>query len=204
MSHHRLDPRRGWAYGNLPKGPNGRNLCRECHVEVPPGRQTFCSKQCVEAWKIRSDPTFVRIQLFERDKGICAICGVDCVALTKELEKIEGPVEYWTRRSHRYEDMVYGNIPLMARLKELSIPPHRYQRRRRYGIWDADHIVPVVEGGGLVGISGFRTLCCRCHKNETAALKRRLAEQRKLAAHQNDSVSRKPKKMKLVSHKLFE
>jgi 5-methylcytosine-specific restriction endonuclease McrA len=135
----------------------------------------------------------VRIQLFARDKGICATCGVDCVEVVKELEKLEGPVEYWTKKSCIYEGMILENEPLMARLRELSIPPHRYQRRHRYGIWDADHVIPVIEGGGgAKTLDAFRTLCCRCHLDETAKLKRRLAQQRKL------------EKGKPISKKLFE
>jgi 5-methylcytosine-specific restriction endonuclease McrA len=47
----------------------------------------------------------------------------------------------------------------------------------KYGIdWQADHIVPVVEGGGECGIDNYRTLCTPCHKAVTAELRRRLAE----------------------------
>lgn len=191
MSKHRLSPKRGWAR-KLPQGPNGRNLCRECQTEVPKGRQTFCSNGCVEKWKVRSDPTFVRIKLYERDKGVCAICGADCVALVKELEKIEGPVDYWTKKSYAYAGLIIRNKILSARLEELAIPLHRYERRRRYGIWDADHITPVVEGGGECGLDGYRTLCCRCHRDETTKLKRRLAEQKKR------------EQGKPISYKLFE
>jgi 5-methylcytosine-specific restriction endonuclease McrA len=45
--------------------------------------------------------------------------------------------------------------------------------------WDADHIVPVVEGGGECGLSNFRTLCIPCHKKETKRLHGRLAVERK-------------------------
>jgi hypothetical protein len=47
--------------------------------------------------------------------------------------------------------------------------------------WEADHIVPVVEGGGECGIDGYRTLCVPCHKTVTANLAARLAEKRRLA-----------------------
>ncbi len=36
----------------MPKGPNGRNLCRRCATEVPRGRITFCSDACVHEWKL--------------------------------------------------------------------------------------------------------------------------------------------------------
>ena len=47
--------------------------------------------------------------------------------------------------------------------------------------WEADHIVPVVEGGGGCGPEGYRTLCLRCHRIETARLAARLAEKRAAA-----------------------
>jgi len=45
-------------------------------------------------------------------------------------------------------------------------------------LWQADHIVPVVEGGGECGLARFRTLCTACHRAETAALARRRAQAR--------------------------
>jgi len=40
-------------------------------------------------------------------------------------------------------------------------------------LWQADHIVPVVEGGGGCGLDNLRTLCTRCHKTATAGLAKR-------------------------------
>lgn len=51
--------------------------------------------------------------------------------------------------------------------------------RGRSTAWDADHIVPVVEGGGLCGVVGYRTLCHPCHKRVTADLAARRAAQRR-------------------------
>lgn len=44
--------------------------------------------------------------------------------------------------------------------------------------WQADHIVPVAEGGGSCGMQNLRTLCLPCHHQETRALMRRLREAR--------------------------
>ena len=71
----------GWVdRDSLPKGENGRNLCRWCQLEVPKGRITFCSDWCVEEWRLRSDPGYLRAKVLQRDHGVCAYCGVDCVA----------------------------------------------------------------------------------------------------------------------------
>lgn len=44
--------------------------------------------------------------------------------------------------------------------------------------WQADHIKPVIEGGGECGLGNYRTLCIPCHKAETAALRKRMAARR--------------------------
>jgi 5-methylcytosine-specific restriction protein A len=134
----------GWAnQSKLPKGPNGRNLCRRCAAEVPKGRLTFCSDGCVHEWKLRTDPAYLRQCVFDRDHGICAECGVNAV-----------------ESDSRYL--------------------HRKRSARGTGhLWQADHIVPVVEGGGECDLSNLRTLCTACHKRATADLAARRAEQRR-------------------------
>ena len=50
-------------------------------------------------------------------------------------------------------------------------------------LWQADHIVPVSEGGGEADLDNYRTLCDPCHARETAALHERLkAKKRAVAA----------------------
>jgi len=88
MSHHRSSPKRGFANEKrLPRGPNGRCLCRRCGTEVAPPRRTFCSDACVHEWKLRTQPEYVRRKLFERDHGVCAICRLDTVAELRALLK---------------------------------------------------------------------------------------------------------------------
>jgi 5-methylcytosine-specific restriction endonuclease McrA len=144
----------GWVRGSddLPTGENGRNLCRWCNLEVPKGRQTFCSDFCVTEWRLRTDPSFLREQTFERDKGVCAVCGTDTVATYNEIRRKRG----------------------VARLRLLQSWGLRTLNRRT--LWDADHIVPVVEGGGACDLSNIRTLCLRCHRQATAELRERRAK----------------------------
>lgn len=141
----------GWVDpADLPKGPNGRNLCRWCNLEVPAGRKTFCSGWCVEEWKLRTNPGHLRERLFERDKGVCAACRLDCVAAYRHLKKLRGAarVRAWI---------------------EWGVKPDS-----RRTLWDADHVTPVVEGGGECDLSNIRTLCLKCHRVATAALRERL------------------------------
>ena len=140
----------GWADRNrLAKGANGRNLCRWCSLEVPQGRLTFCSTWCVEEWRLRTDPGYIREKVLERDRGVCAQCGVDCLEAWKHLKRLRG----------------------FARLKtriDWGLPPGAVRRK---SLWDADHIIPVVEGGGECDLENIRTLCLRCHRLVTAQLR---------------------------------
>ncbi len=134
----------------LEKGPGGRNLCRWCSLEVPARRSTFCSDWCVHEWKLRTDPGYLREKVFERDRGICAVCGIDCSAAYTHLRRLRGSAR--------------------------RLAAAEWNLRGRKSLWDADHIVPVVEGGGECDLSNMRTLCLKCHRSHTLELRRRLRE----------------------------
>jgi 5-methylcytosine-specific restriction enzyme A len=133
---------------SLPKGASGRCLCRWCGLEVPPGRRTFCSDWCVEEWKLRSDPGHLRARVFQRDRGVCAVCGLNCVSELCRIKRLCGP----------------------ARFRASA----EWSLRGRRTLWDADHVVPVSEGGGECDLSNMRTLCLKCHRLRTAELRERL------------------------------
>jgi len=134
---------------SLPKGQNGRVLCRYCSLEVPAGRLTFCSDWCVHEWRIRSNPGYLREQVYARDRGVCAVCQIDCAAEWIRLKRARGSarVRAWAGWGIR--------------------------SGQRQSLWDADHILPVVEGGGECDLSNLRTLCLKCHRAATAALRER-------------------------------
>ena len=154
MDDIKLEPRHlkgGYARGQeLPKGAAGRNLCRWCELEVPKGRITFCSDFCVEEWRLRTDAGFLREKTLARDKGICAACGVDTLAAYIDLKRSRGAAK----------------VRLLQRwgLKSLN----------RKTLWDADHVVPVAEGGGACDLSNIRALCLICHREATRQLRERL------------------------------
>ena len=57
-------------------------------------------------------------------------------------------------------------------VKEEKITKSRkiWKQKHGGGLWDADHIIPVKEGGGQCGLENIRTLCIKCHKTETKKL----------------------------------
>jgi 5-methylcytosine-specific restriction enzyme A len=132
------------------RGESGRPLCRWCGVETPPGRRTFCSDACVHEWKLRTDPGYLREKVLHRDAGVCAKCGIDTVSLRRDMRRLD----FAARRKL---------------LKDWGLT-----ERSRKSLWDADHIVPVAEGGGQCDLANMRTLCLKCHKEATAALRFRL------------------------------
>jgi 5-methylcytosine-specific restriction protein A len=160
MSTNRTNPKAGFCNSALlPKGPNGRSLCRRCQTEVPKGKRTFCSKKCIEEWRLTSDPTFLRRRVFKRDQGRCAECGLD----TKELEAAVRTIRRLAhgRHAERFQGLQDLHRQLIALLKA---GPHRDS------FWDADHVLEVVNGGGECGLDNIQTLCVWCHKAKTSRL----------------------------------
>ncbi len=109
----------------------------------------------------------MRDKVYERDKGICALCSTHCDV----------------RREH--QDELYQMIKEAGVDWDLrffvSETIRNFKASDCYKSgdgWQADHIVPVSEGGGLCGLDNYRTLCLGCHKKATAALVARLAEKR--------------------------
>jgi len=151
MSTNRRSPGAGWVDpSTLPRGPQGRGLCRLCNVEVPPRRRTFCGDACVERWRLKTDPSFLRQRVGKRDRGRCASCGLRCKDLEKGLRLLR---EVLTR---------LGKARLHGELrKALKI-------QFRNTLWDADHIRAVVDGGGECGLDNMQTLCLWCHRAKTA------------------------------------
>ena len=92
---------------------------------------------------------------------MCARCGVDTEALRKGKRKLD----YAARKAFEKE---WG---------------------RRKSLWDADHIVPVVEGGGECDLANMRTLCLKCHGEATAALRERLLAKRGAADNAEETRS---------------
>jgi 5-methylcytosine-specific restriction endonuclease McrA len=143
----------GWAKpAALPRGPNGLPLCRWCELEIlAKRRRTFCSDYCVDQWRLRTNPGYLRERVLARDHGICADCGADTIRIFAALKRARGKARSEGLR-------LYGMASITS----------------RHSLWDADHIVPVAEGGGQCDLDNIRTLCLICHREATAALRARL------------------------------
>jgi 5-methylcytosine-specific restriction endonuclease McrA len=147
MANNRYRP--GAGKTPLRRDGQGRPLCRWCHSPVPPPKQTFCSPECVHEWRLRTDGSYLREQVFKRDLGVCAQCAADTGTMAQALRV----ARLTSESAHR------------ALVKEFGLTPAEAEKT----LWQADHIVPVADGGGQCGLEGLRTLCWRCHKVVTKA-----------------------------------
>lgn len=142
----------------LKKGPNGRNLCRSCQVEVTPPRRTFCSDECVHLFRMKTDWSYLKKLVKARDKGICRNCGLDCKRLKKELRLLRGEA-------------------LVKKCAELDLP----LSRSRGNLFDIDHVIPIADGGeAFPGLEGLLLLCYFCHRDKTRKEAKERAKKKKL------------------------
>ena len=71
----------------LPKNKEGQTLCRFCSKPVLPPRRTMCSAECSHEISIRNNGRYMRNAVYQRDKGICSICGIDTKKNSKTIDK---------------------------------------------------------------------------------------------------------------------
>lgn len=214
MARRKQTPNAGNGLSPLPSGPcsplpgstvrhakppfqGQRGRCSWCGTtELPKGRQTWCSQKCVDEYLSRSRPDHIRRQVYQRDKGICAICGCDAEmeykawsAQRKEVARLADKLIHaarwnvdWSGRRMNFRDTSHPPAKESQKFREMMLAkyvPGNWTKGRSTG-WDADHIVPVVEGGGECDLSNYRTLCHPCHKGVTAELAARRAEARRI------------------------
>jgi 5-methylcytosine-specific restriction protein A len=148
----------------IPSSPHGRALCRTCGAEVPQGHRAVCSDACVDDRAAARSPSHLRQRVFQRDHGICAQCGIDTAVLGVVLH-----VE-WQR-------VKLARTPQERRDRAEFRQRFRWFFRRR-SFWDADHLVPIVEGGENT-MANMRTLCVPCHQRVTKDQARDRASRRR-------------------------
>ena len=155
---------------NLPsvrRDKYGYYLCRLCKGPCPQYEQHWCSERCLQTYLLISNGSYVREKLFERDRGVCAECGVDAAKMDTALAILK-------------DDLLH---PLLMTIHPMIVATLRAEgwnnvKLRGRGsfsdaiesssCWEADHINPVVEGGGQCGMENYRTLCFICHKKVSA------------------------------------
>lgn len=152
----------------------GFALCLYCSSRVP-GIQSgaregkYCSQRCMEEHKIRRKARDYgpRELLYEVEQGICQICAIDAHALFEQVTSANPE----TRKSV-LESTPFVKLPINILNRMVKNP--------KPGLfWEADHITPVVEGGGQCGLENYRTLCVPCHRDVTKKLRKKMASHKK-------------------------
>jgi HNH endonuclease len=145
-----------WCAGNLSQAAGLHDV-----------KSTYCSQKCAEQGRLQRGGMFsstqVRAQVFGLEGGVCRKCGIDAHALYTRIWSLE-PVERL-------------NALINARwfLPKSGLALERLLQSPKEGdFWQADHIVPVSEGGGSCGLDNLQTLCTPCHQHETHRLRARL------------------------------
>ena len=150
---------------------HGKGQCRWCGEQVTPPRRSWCGDSCVQAYLAVSDPKTLRKSVLDRDAGVCGLCGRNCVELEARIKAWLGVPPY--SEEFPIKKAYMAKCRLLARL---GISDGSSWRPTIRSLWQADHILPVCEGGGECGLENLRTLCSPCHKKETKALAKRRAE----------------------------
>lgn len=135
-----------------PKDEAGRPLCRWCRAPVRAPRRSWCSDGCVRAYRELWDSAYQRREVLKRDRGVCALCGTDTLGLARRV---------MDRKGDRGAQLA---VLLASGFREVDL---RFRRRGLRPLWEADHIIPVVEGGGGVTFLLLQTLCRPCHRKKT-------------------------------------
>lgn len=153
-------------------------LCRFCEKPiVSKRRSSWCSTECSTEGAIRMNGGYARFKVEERDHGVCAKCGMD----TEYVKSILNP--YLKEAANQLRDgqpefaqnlriIVYQalfDFGFSSRIAS-SAAGHSWGGTINTHLWEADHILPVIHGGGGCGLDNLRTMCRACHHHATAAL----------------------------------
>jgi 5-methylcytosine-specific restriction enzyme A len=130
--------------------------CVWCGKQVKPPRARWCNDQCVNEFRSYCDPAYQRYLVRLRDKEICTGCGCHAGMIERIMDHAWRDKRPWQRGE---ADMP----PAVELYVSLGF-------NRTGSTWEAEHVIPIAEGGGGCGPDGLTTLCIPCHKQSTRAL----------------------------------
>ena len=134
-----------------------RGECTWCGGPVKSPRRTWCSDECVEAWRCLYDWAAVRRSIYRRDKGICADCGCDCEKLSRVL---------WHVKQTSF------TMPMLKRSLSAEVADQLgFRSVWPNDLWAVHHVEPRHRGGGNEP-ANLVTLCVPCHKRRHSGARR--------------------------------
>jgi hypothetical protein len=130
----------------------------------------YCSRECFDIDSQTKSASKLRRALYERERGVCRLCGWDASACVKRIAVMRSRAK---RREAILEDCpAFGEKGGKALLDRLVMTAWEGSA------WHFDHVVAVYEGGGECTVDNGRTLCVLCHKKHSASQKKRWAAER--------------------------
>jgi 5-methylcytosine-specific restriction endonuclease McrA len=150
-------------------------LCQICDKPAVI-RGLYCSEEHAHEFRVKSNEQYRRLKVFERDCGICATTGLDCVRIDKvrraansswrKFKLCKGKKQRWRSDAEAMEiSERYVNIWKRMILR-LEIPQHLWVSGP---LWYADHILPVNRDGGECSLENLQTLSWKPHQEKTNA-----------------------------------
>lgn len=165
-----------------------RRLCLDCMKRVSGEKadpselldgtmELFCGGDCESRFFIRSQRDAIRRELFAVERGVCAVCQLDCHALVQRLRAIDRNQPGYKDRRHALLHKLAAGKPLLSASKVLL---DKVLKEATEGtLWHADHVLPVYKGGGGCDLDNLRTLCIACHAKVTRQQARERAAERR-------------------------
>lgn len=106
------------------------------------------------------------VNLADFTPNISNLCGCGCgVELTGR--KTRWASTSCADKAYNYFSIIKGNVSAIRRALFLSDMGYCRLCGAYDSNWEADHIIPVFQGGGACDLSNFQTLCSSCHKEKT-------------------------------------
>jgi 5-methylcytosine-specific restriction protein A len=184
----------------LPEAPKGK--CRFCGGDIPPKsrRRAWCSEACHDEGWVRASGSFARMKVAKRDAGKCEECRTDTRLIMRayrEAAQIDHDGGTYRCRTCETELTTAGvccgfwpefvearaaRAAVIAEAEKLGFTAFDFYMARwrdEDALWQMDHRIPVVEGGGTCGLDNLRTLCLPCHRKATAMLAARRVHARR-------------------------
>eukprot|EP01083_Nonionella_stella_P193309 714098_1 len=147
-------------------------------------RSFFCSEECHRRHGINTNSTAIRRELFQIERGVCQKCGVDCRKIYLHICHLVPSSRFVHLRSEKsFKDLERDRLWALCTKSPLG----------EGHFWEADHIIPVEQGGGQCDIENLQTLCVPCHRVKTRAQTKERAERKR---HAKDKAEETPKKKK--------
>lgn len=148
-----------------------KRQCTWCGTHVPKNRRLWCSSACVAEYFARQPSTCSRVA-YIRDRGICQLCGIDANRILSLLMRLHsGPPGVLSGYLHHLQQLGFFS-------KHPRVACNGFALLQSLQLMQADHIIPVCEGGGLCTVDNYRTVCVPCHKRITRELNQKRARQK--------------------------